>query len=50
MLNYRIKYKNSENMKPEDFLNIDDLIDNVKNKKTIYFLIFYLFWDVQYSA
>jgi len=32
IINYRMKNKNNDNLKPED-LNIDTLIDNVKNKK-----------------
>ncbi len=32
IINYRIKHKNNDNLKPED-INIDTMIDNVKNKK-----------------
>ena len=32
IINYRMKNKNSDNLKPEE-LNIDSLIDNVKNNK-----------------
>ena len=32
IINYRIKNKNNDNLKPED-LNIDTMIDSVKNKK-----------------
>ena len=32
IINYRIKNKNNDNLKPED-LNIYTMIDNVKNKK-----------------
>ena len=32
IINYRMKNKNSDNLKPED-INIDKLVDDVKNKK-----------------
>ena len=32
IINYRMKNKNSDNLKPED-INIDATIDSVKNKK-----------------
>ena len=31
-INYRMRNKNNDNLKPED-INIDAMIDNVKNKK-----------------
>ena len=32
IINYRMKNKNSDNLKPED-INIDKLVNDVKNKK-----------------
>ena len=32
IINYRMKNKNSDSLKPED-INIDKLVDDVKNKK-----------------
>ncbi len=32
IINHRIKHKNNDNLKPKE-LNIDTMIDNVKNKK-----------------
>ena len=32
IINYRMKNRNSDNLKPED-INIDKLVDDVKNKK-----------------
>ena len=32
IINYRMKHKNNDNLKPED-INIDATIDSVKNKK-----------------
>ena len=32
IINYRMKHKNNDNLKPED-INIDSMIDSVKNKK-----------------
>ena len=32
IINYRMKHKNNDNLKPED-INIDSMIDIVKNKK-----------------
>ena len=32
IINYRMKNKNSDNLKPED-INIDKLVDDAKNKK-----------------